>query len=969
MSPWSFSRRWFKGPTRKAPSFPQRWRRWFKNPAQTAPNNEGLSLLLKAVLPTFVAAVRRRRDALKRDSPEAPPLQSTQPSEKLLDFYDRLYTGLMNLQAILVDQSPEDMIQSPSAEEDRMKQLLEAVLLCLEERFLSRKGKEAGPAFKRLGIEQTCRTTLWKLQALKKSKKMPARGEKMPEAYLRDIDLVVRFDSKKASKRDELLRVVEAAVEFFAGIQLFAGEPTSSCPLQYLNYPMKYVSKLTETLFGVVRSNWSCQCDGSPSHVNRKARLNLTQHQRFDTAPVQGARLSDDVHWYRIFFPTTAREIEWQDTDIAVDSREHLDTHHLKVDSDLCGVISNVKPKIRPCMAVWAKELWRLQPGIEECRSMSTQIKETEFVTLRELLLQQPSHGGGRSSKRSLGLAPWRPKDRLILSFILTTTLLRLSKISVSGLEQDLTSDSICFLRPSKRAPLDITKPYLTIICAPQTWTPQQQSSSRWNQPHRFPNILALGILLLEIERGAPIKLDVSQDPCVEAITEFDDWTESSSLSEERTVPEGLRHAIAACIQPKQFKTHKLDKNNIQDHDVRRYIFDRILYPLEDALLTAYEISPHMLPLDPEQKGKAVAQLSGSFDGEEGGEVDEYHRVAAKEWMENLEGVHDLVYECQHRCEELAQRGGSDRRAERVKIAVLDTGLQLPRHLHARYQEEGRILINESKSFVGKTDSVAPQHNWDWDRDCDGHGSRVGEIVLRCAPCADLQVAKVFQTRRDLTSPDLADQVHKRIAEADMIVMCFGFDGPIRPIRDAIDRATKTSKPPLFFAATRNNGAHQEVAWPASDISVFGVSSTTAEGQASPFNSRERNDAYPILYAFGQSVPINVAVPDDPEQFHARHFSGTSYATPIAASLAANLLGSVRMLLSASSPEDRKRLAHVPSDLQERRGMLKVLLNHMQSEHVSGQKSLLPWNFLCLDMAKENKLLKEVDEAMNGKPS
>lgn len=202
-----------------------------------------------------------------------------------------------------------------------------------------------------------------------------------------------------------------------------------------------------------------------------------------------------------------------------------------------------------------------------------------------------------------------------------------------------------------------------------------------------------------------------------------------------------------------------------------------------------------------------------------------------------------------------------------------------------------------------------------------------------------------------------------------MIVMCFRFDEPVRPIRDAINKATKTSKPPLFFAATRNNGAHREVAWPASDLSVIGISSTTAKGKASPFNSRERNDAYPILYAFGQSVPVNVAAPDDPDQFESRHFSGTSYATPIAASLAANLLGSVRMLLKAFSSGDRERFRHVPGDLQARRGMLRVLLNHMQSEHVSGQKSLLPWNFLRLDMVKDNKLLKEVDEAMNGKLS
>lgn len=301
----------------------------FGNSAQDAlaPDSEELSSLLKAVLPTFIAAVDRRRDALlELHSLETPP-HSTQPVDKLLwDFYPRLYAGLMNLQAVLVQWSPEDLIQSSSAEEAQMRLLLGAVLSCIEERFLSRKEKNAGPAFKRLGIEQTGGTTLWKLRALGQSKRLPMRDEEMPQSYLHDIDLVIRFDSKRAAKRDELLRVVEAAFEFFIELQFFNGEPTSSCPLQYLNYPMKHVSKLTKTLFGVIQSKWSCQCNGSQSHVSRKARWNLTQHQRFDTTPIRDAvrkpTSGNDVQSYRVFFPTTARETEWQDTDIAVDFRQ-----------------------------------------------------------------------------------------------------------------------------------------------------------------------------------------------------------------------------------------------------------------------------------------------------------------------------------------------------------------------------------------------------------------------------------------------------------------------------------------------------------------------------------------------------------------------------------------------------------------------------------------------------------------------
>lgn len=84
-----------------------------------------------------------------------------------------------------------------------------------------------------------------------------------------------------------------------------------------------------------------------------------------------------------------------------------------------------------------------------------------------------------------------------------------------------------------------------------------------------------------------------------------------------------------------------------------------------------------------------------------------------------------------------------------------------------------------------------------------------------------------------------------------MIIMCFGFDNPIPLIQDAMENASKAKKPPLFFAATRNDGAHKLMAWPARHPSVIGISSTTGDGSRSTFNPSE-NDFHPILYAFGE---------------------------------------------------------------------------------------------------------------------
>lgn len=193
--------------------------------------------------------------------------------------------------------------------------------------------------------------------------------------------------------------------------------------------------------------------------------------------------------------------------------------------------------------------------------------------------------------------------------------------------------------------------------------------------------------------------------------------------------------------------------------------------------------------------------------------------------------------------------------------------------------------------------------------------------------------------------------------------MCFGFEQKIPLIHDAIINASKTDKPPLFFAATGNNGAHAGTAWPAKELSVIGVSSTAADGNMSTFNPPDR-DAYPVLYAFGEGVPVEIAAPHDPEEQITKYVTGTSYATPVAAALAANLLGTVRMMAATCDGEDHARYNHVPRDLQRMSGMLAVLRNCMQSRNVYDLESLLPWDFLKVSSLAGNKILRDVADVL-----
>lgn len=145
-----------------------------------------------------------------------------------------------------------------------------------------------------------------------------------------------------------------------------------------------------------------------------------------------------------------------------------------------------------------------------------------------------------------------------------------------------------------------------------------------------------------------------------------------------------------------------------------------------------------------------------------------HSREAADEWLDHLGGVHDLFYECESRCQR--RLGEAATKAARVKVAVLDTGLQLPGALRENYEDEGRISFRHSGAFIPVTGETST-HGWNVDR--DGHGSRVGQIVLQVAPAADLHVAKVFETRDDLADPHRAEQAHRRIAEASFPLKTF----------------------------------------------------------------------------------------------------------------------------------------------------------------------------------------------------
>ncbi|OTA01477.1 hypothetical protein A9Z42_0018300 [Trichoderma parareesei] len=218
-----------------------------------------------------------------------------------------------------------------------------------------------------------------------------------------------------------------------------------------------------------------------------------------------------------------------------------------------------------------------------------------------------------------------------------------------------------------------------------------------------------------------------------------------------------------------------------------------------------------------------------------------------------------------------------------VKIAILDTGIDRD---HPDFDSrEDRIKAR--RNCYNESQKNTP--------DLNGHGTFTASLILDYARDADLYVAKIAD--RDNTTPNagsVAKAIHHAVDEwkVDIISLSFGwpsidFDG-YDALDDAIAKADANKV--LLFAAASNSGGRLPRAYPASSSHVICVHSTDTMGNASNFSPT------------AQPYSLNLATVALKKYVSSR--SGTSYATPIMAGIAAFLLQYARLHL----PEQASRL-------------------------------------------------------------
>ncbi|KAM3079612.1 hypothetical protein ACMFMG_006026 [Clarireedia jacksonii] len=417
---------------------------------------------------------------------------------------------------------------------------------------------------------------------------------------------------------------------------------------------------------------------------------------------------------------------------------------------------------------------------------------------------------------------------------------------------------------------------------------------------HQLPKILALGVMLVEIQLGKPI----------ESLHKEPEWEEycpgrkpnintnyyiCKALIEKRNfflendISDPLEILIKNCIQPNEFMPPRVrDEHGIREklyvlvnrlevylsqgkpHSIKPLYLPNTLtsnHPSPTPALPP-QVTPHVKRLKP--RGCTMAQMTNS--------------PLTKTWLQRMDSLNYI----------LKARDGDV--YDRVKIAVLDTGID-PNDAAADY-------ISGYRDFVSGKDSVK----------CDntGHGTTSVNLVFKICEPADVYAVRIFESdeENDKTLELAIKAIEWCINEnMDMICMACGF---YECNEDLYEKVREASAKILIFAAPTNESNAGEIAYPARydpDLSVFCIFST--DGAIT--NSRGINPSN------GWSGDNFAILGEDIRTHSGEVKSGTSFSTAIASGFAGRLL-------DFSRHSDCKDIIKRAPLMEKKRGMKRVLL-------------------------------------------
>ncbi|KAF2106155.1 hypothetical protein BDV96DRAFT_339008 [Lophiotrema nucula] len=526
--------------------------------------------------------------------------------------------------------------------------------------------------------------------------------------------------------------------------------------------------------------------------------------------------------------------------------------------------------------------------------------------------------------------------DRRIVQLLIAFSLVNLDKSN--WIKEGLSVKDVSLRASETSSTLKRWMPYLS--CSLPSLNAEQDENMA---------VLSFGLLLMEMEAkeiADPKEEDqewgsnkTSKDSMLKRI--LGEWTK---------VDDEYKNIAAACLYFRELSEKFYDPSLLPEHFRTAAMYRYVVAPLYRLVTSRVNAASQLFGKFPEPMMRRQAPLSrisrptsGSrlqllFDGDETVISDPQIIKKADKFMAELSWVAEYVVDLTDE---------SSQETENVRIALIDTGIDREdTHIREAIADQ---RITECRDFVNGP-YAAPDPNDSQDK--IGHGTHIAKLVLDTAPLAKLYIAKIADDKS-------IERTHlHRIAaairwatekEVHMISMSLGLDFIDADINKAIQAAFNANI--CFFAAASNSGGNQGRAWPANRtqgvVCIHASDGFGNDGLINP-TPAPRGDNFTTL---GICIPSTW-------QGHKCRISGTSFATPIAAALVANVLhfGRLEGKLSA----DEKQI------LQSYGGVCQ-LLRHMVEQNTAtrgGYDYITPSQFWRKKEVTE--IIKLIQECASG---
>ncbi|KAL8364577.1 hypothetical protein RB595_003728 [Gaeumannomyces hyphopodioides] len=757
------------------------------------------------------------------------------------------------------------------------------------------------------------------------------------------VRLFRKSEERSQNDRNRFLRRIKNARVFLVDVYCRCPSGLAGEAGPHISPSPDFIRTAAETAHCLLKRNWKCSCSQRVPQggLSREVRLGLSDHPQ---AQVESAL-------FEVIFPLCRDDQKWKPVKVEVQSSSPLYKSEMEaqcVAHDICLRLKQ-SGEGQVHFVAGGDQLWHRSPK----GSDSSQILYQHMKTLGHLL-------GDGDGKTSPGIANYCPKERLLLCYTLCRTCMDFYQ--GAWLRRLWSSDHIYLRQMAGHSPpWDLEMPFL-----PAGLTELELNSipkATFYHYHKYPIILGLGIILLEVATGT--RFSTSQNPdkierCNEDFDKAKDLLEELKFSKRpggaKLPMSGLIDAIRACLEiepPSGSPTNQL----AEDEDVRQYIRTRIVRPLEETLANVWqpkttkpqarqkevsssevvttqpppptEVAPG--PSSDVSPGQNEAVVSG---GGERTRVDEQKVGSAERWFKYHGNALNYLKELGN---------GSVAENKRIKIAILDSGLKLSEDHQMRYNYAPEIKY---RSWVDDPGSTEP-------KDGVGHGTHLAVLLRKIAQEAEIHVARVYRKRPGEKSIPLITEAIEYAADVwqvDIVVMAFGFDREFQKLKGVIrNRADRV----LFFAAASNDGKNRtdQIAWPARHSDVICVHSADGLGNPSSFNPGHRDNMR--IMTLGEGIrsawPTALLENSNADKKREVAMSGTSCATAVAAGIAALILGHAREFAT----EDEWKTLHTPDCMR------RILGNKTWSRDVSGYLWVMHW-----DLFKEGRSREWVKDSI-----